>query len=168
LTAEFPRVELFNGPDTPVMMLQTAMNLEKGALNFYSRVHGRYADQPWGKVFADLARAEIGHAKTVYHFLRQIEPQAEEFDLVFEGLPGDVLEGGMSLESALKKVAAVQERVCLRLIELALQIEFAAYDLYRTMADRTSRTDAREAFMTIAQAEKGHMRSLARAIEGCA
>ncbi len=167
LTADFPRVELFRGEDAPVVMLQTAMNLEKGALNFYTRVHGRYADKPWSRVFADLGRAEIGHAKTVYHFFRQIEPQADEFDGVFERLPGDVLEGGMTLESALKKVTAVRGRVCLRLIELALQIEYAAYDLYRTMADRTNRTDAGEAFMTIAQAEKGHMRSLAEAIDGC-
>lgn len=168
LAADFPRVQLFGGQEDAITMLQTAMNLEKGALNFYTRVHDRYEGESWVNVFADLARAEIGHAKTVYHFLRQIEPQGDAFDVVFERLPGDVLEGGMSLDSALKKVAAVQGRVCLRLIELALQIEFAAYDLYRTMADRTSETDAREAFMTIAQAEKGHMRSLARAIDGCA
>jgi rubrerythrin len=46
-------------------------------------------------------------------------------------------------------------------------IEYAAYDLYRTMADRTGGAAAREAFMTIAQAEKAHMRALAKAIENC-
>jgi rubrerythrin len=55
----------------------------------------------------------------------------------------------------------------LALIEMALQIEYTAYDLYRTMADRTPAPDAREAFLAIAQAEKAHMRSLINAIENC-
>jgi rhodanese-related sulfurtransferase/rubrerythrin len=167
LTADFPRVQLFGGQDDTRTMLQTAMNLEKGALNFYTRVHGRYEGQPWVKVFADLALAEIGHAKTVFHFLRQIEPSGDGFDQVFGRLSGDVLEGGMPLESALQKLSTVQGRICMRLIEVALQMEYAAYDLYRTMADRTGDTAAREAFMTIAQSEKTHMRTLVRAIDTC-
>jgi rubrerythrin len=118
-------------------------------------------------VFADLALAEVGHAKTVFHFLRQIESPGEEFDAVFERLSGEVLEGGMPLESVLQKLSTVQGRVCMRVIELALYIEYAAYDLYRTMADRTSGVAAREAFMAIAQAEKAHMRALVKAIDNC-
>jgi len=167
LTADFPRVQLFGDQDAMGTMLRTAMNLEKGALNYYTRVHGRYEGQPWAKVFADLALAEIGHARTVFHFLRQIEAPADEFDGVFERLPGDVLEGGMSLDSALQKLSTVQGRVCMRLIELALQIEYAAYDLYRTMADRSGGAAARETFMTIAQAEKAHMRTLVEAMDTC-
>ena len=52
------------------------------------------------------------------------------------------------------------------LIEMALDMENRAYDLYRTMADQAE-DDVREAFLTIAQAEKGHMGELVKAIDGC-
>lgn len=41
------------------------------------------------------------------------------------------------------------------------------YDLYRAMADRSGENHARKAFWAIAQAEKGHMRSLVGAIDCC-
>ncbi len=166
LTADFPQVRLFGGQDAPAM-LQAALNLEKGALNYYSRVHRHYEAQSWAQVFADLSQAEIGHAKTVYHFLKQIDPRADTFEDVFERQPGDVLEGGLPLETALQTLSVIKERACLRLIELALQIEYAAYDLYRGMADQSSENVAREAFFTLAQAEKGHMRVLIKAIGDC-
>ena len=45
--------------------------------------------------------------------------------------------------------------------------EYAAYDLYRVMAEVNDIPEARETFLAIAEAEKGHMRALARAIEKC-
>ena len=86
---------------------------------------------------------------------------------VFEQLPGDVLEGGMSLEVALQKLSALNGRVCMHLIELAMQIEYSAYDLYRCIADSASGIVEREAFFTIAQAEKSHMRTLIKAMADC-
>jgi rubrerythrin len=50
---------------------------------------------------------------------------------------------------------------------MALSIEYAAFDLYHTMADGITDPDAQEAFITIAQAEKAHMRALAKAIAHC-
>ena len=47
-------------------------------------------------------------------------------------------------------------------IDLAMTIEYTAYDLYRTMAERTDNADARVTFLAIAQAEKAHLRVLTR------
>lgn len=167
LTADLPRVQLFGEQADAHAMLHTALNLEKGALNFYSRVHGRYKDQSWAKVFAELSLAEIGHAKNVFHFLQQIDSDTDAFDNIFEQLPGDVLEGGMTLEDAMQNLSALEGRICMRLIEMAMQIEYSAYDLYRCMADQASGIVEREAFYTIAQAEKGHMRNLIKAMADC-
>jgi rubrerythrin len=46
-------------------------------------------------------------------------------------------------------------------------MEYSAYDLYRTMAERSDEPEAAEAFMALAQAEKSHMRALADTIEKC-
>ncbi len=167
MAEDYPQVQLFNRQAAPSDMLLTAINLEKGALNFYTRVHARHSDQPWANVFDDLAKAEMGHAKTVYRLWRQIENDGDDFDTLFEGLPGEVLEGGMTLETALEKMNRLKAPICLRLIELALKIEYAAFDLYHTMADRVTASDAQEAFITIAQAEKTHMQFLSKAVSRC-
>lgn len=167
MVADYPKVQLFSMLVKPAEMLQAAMNMEKGALNFYTQVCQQFGHQSWSKVFERLAKAEIGHAKTVYHFRLQFEPKGGEFDKVFEALSGDVLEGGMTLATAMERAMAAESRVCIRLLELALQIEYAAFDLYRSMADRITAPDAQEAFLTIAQAEKAHMRALVDALDEC-
>ncbi|MEJ2155075.1 MAG: rhodanese-like domain-containing protein [Desulfobacteraceae bacterium] len=167
ITEDYPHVQLFNWQDAPSDMLLTAMNLEKGALNFYTQVHSRHQDASWVNVFADLAKAEMGHARTVYRLWRQMEADGDEFESVFDSLSGEVLEGGMPLDDALQKLKTIKGPLCLRLIEMALKIEYAAFDLYHTMADRVTSSDAQEAFITIAQAEKAHMHSLSKAIARC-
>jgi len=44
---------------------------------------------------------------------------------------------------------------------------YAAFDLYRTMAERAENPLAKSTFLDIAQAEKGHMNTLSRAIIHC-
>lgn len=167
VASDYPNVQIFNLQTAPSDMLKTAMNLEKGALSFYTHISANHKEQPWVEVFSNLAKAEIGHARTVYHFLQKIESDGDDFEAVFDGLSGEVLEGGMKLETALEHLSAIKSRVCLRMIETALKIEYAAYDLYRSMADRVLATDAQEAFITIAQAEKAHMQALVKAIDHC-
>jgi hypothetical protein len=71
-------------------------------------------------------------------FLQRIEPHGDDFETVFDSLSGEVLEGGMKLNTALENLSAIKSRVCLGMIETAMKIEYAAFDLYRTMADRVS------------------------------
>lgn len=163
---DFPRVGLFAGR-SPAEMFETAMNLEKGAQLFYEAVGRDHAGQDWSETFERLSKAEIAHARTVHKRWQGIDAGIEAFDPLYEGLSGEVIEGGMSLEEALKKAAGVEKDACLRLIEMALQIEYAAFDLYRTLADQGDSEEAREAFVKLAQAEKAHMQALIDAIDGC-
>jgi sulfur-carrier protein adenylyltransferase/sulfurtransferase len=50
---------------------------------------------------------------------------------------------------------------------MSLSIEFAAYDLYRSMAHRFSGTPVEGPFLAIAQAEKEHMRIASEALQFC-
>ena len=68
---------------------------------------------------------------------------------------------------ALAKAAAVQDQACLRFMEMALQIEYAAFDLYRTLSDQAGAEAEQSAFLHLAQAEKAHMQGLIKALEGC-
>jgi rhodanese-related sulfurtransferase/rubrerythrin len=167
VVSDYPRISLFDSSATPREMMEVAMNLEKGALLFYSHIAGQYQHETWSRGFAKLATAEKGHAKTVYGFWSGLsdQPDIEPFESLFDSLDGEVLEGGMSFEEALSRAEAVNDMACVRLVELALSIEYAAYDLYRTMADQITAPEPRQGFLTLAQSEKAHMRSLAALLD---
>jgi len=164
--ADFPMVNLFAG-QTPVEMFQTAMNLEKGAQLFYETIGREHEGRDWAQIFAKLSRAEIAHAKIVYGHWQKAVSKSESFEDVYGGLSGEVLEGGMPLQQALKKISTADHNPCIRLIELALQIENTAFDLYRALADQTTDDESSDAFTQLAQAEKAHMQSLIEAIGKC-
>lgn len=161
-----PNVQLFDG-QTTLEMFRTAMNLEKGAMRFYIHVSDTYPDPSWSDVFDRLARAETAHAKIVHEAWEQRDAELAPFEQLFEGLDGEVLEGGLPLKDAMTQLASSGDQTCLRMLEMALKIEYSAYDLYRTLGNQLSESEDSEVFLSLAQAEKGHMRSLIDAIEGC-
>jgi sulfur-carrier protein adenylyltransferase/sulfurtransferase len=172
--ADVPRVRLFDG-GAGAQAFETAMAMEKGAQLFYESLAADLTGQPGGEVFARLAKAETAHARTVYGFWQKRQDDLAPFEALFARHNGEILEGGMSLKDVLQKAAGqpeagqpeagqpeagqAEDRL-LRLIETALQIEYAAYDLYRTMAARDGDEALRETFYALAQAEKSHMQAL--------
>ncbi|MDA8141708.1 MAG: rhodanese-like domain-containing protein [Desulfobacteraceae bacterium] len=161
---DFPRVALFAGQHG-VEKYKTAMNLEKGAQIFYQTIARDHADQPWSHTFAQLAQAEEAHAKSVYRHWQQAGDLVEPFESIYNGLSGEVLEGGLPLKAALQKITAVGKDVCLRAMEMALQIEYAAFDLYRSLAHQSDTKASQEAFLQLSQAEKAHMQILITALD---
>lgn len=165
--ADFPKVDLFAGTETVADQLRLAMNLEKGAFRFYTALVERHGAEAFGGVADELSRAETAHARTLYHFWKKLVDDPPPFDALFERLDGEILEGGRPLAEMLKQVEEIQEDPCVPLLEMGMTVEYSAYDLYRNMADRAADDEARQAFLTIAQAEKAHMRRLGKGIVAC-
>lgn len=163
----FPRVQVFDKTAGHDALLMTAMDLEKGAFRFYGHLRDNWPDAPFSKIVAELALAETAHARVVYRFWRRAVPDPPDFEDLFDGLRGDILEGGESLADVLDRIRNAGDNSCMTLLETALSIEYSAYDLYRTMAEQVESDDARQAFLSISQAEKAHMRKLAAAIPDC-
>ena len=164
----YPRLQLFDVAAPLPALLKTAMDLEKGAWRFYSEVVRRHPAAPFTRVFENLTTAEIGHARAVYAHRKKAVPEPPPFEDLYASLTGDVLEGGIDVTDAIERVEALEEPPCIGLIEWALHIEQSAYDLYRNTAERVEDPAAKNAFLTIAQAEKAHMRSLVTAVAACA
>lgn len=164
---DYPRVQVFDKSRSLSELLLIAMDLEKGALRFYNHIRDRFASEPFSKTFGQLAAAEIAHARAVYEYWKNTATDPPEFESVFEDLKGEILEGGENLMDTLRRAAAIEGNTCLNLIELALHLENSAFDLYRTMAERTESKEAQEVFLSIAQAEKTHMKDLIDAIGQC-
>ncbi len=162
-----PRLQVFEAAGDFTELLHTAMDLEKGAWRFYRAVADRSASQPYQKAFEQLSMAETAHAQTIYRIWSPRVARPQPFETLYTLLKGDILEGGENLAEMLGRIDALEGDTCLRLIEIAMQIEYAAFELYRVMADRSEDPDARHAFISIAQAEKGHMQLLTRSIELC-
>ena len=167
MLADFPRVQVFDPARDFNELLHTAMDLEKGAWRFYQAIVDRSASQAYMPAFEKLSKAETAHARTIYGIWSQQVEDPPPFETLYARLEGDILEGGESLETMLERLDSLEGDTCLSLIEISMQIEYTAFDLYRVMADRSDDAQARQAFLSIAQAEKGHMRLLGRAIELC-
>jgi rhodanese-related sulfurtransferase/rubrerythrin len=164
---DFPRVQVFDSAGDFTELLRTAMDLEKGAWRFYQAIVDRSASAPYLPAFEQLSRAETAHARAIYQIWAPRVADAQPFETLYALLKGDILEGGETLEDMLQRLDTLEGGTCMSLIEISMQIEYAAFDLYRVMADRSEDPDSRSAFLSIAEAEKGHMRLLTRAIELC-
>ena len=164
---DFPKVEVFDKRKDLAELLFMSMDLEKGAWRFYSYIVERFGSESFAKTIEHLAQAETAHARTIYRFWQGSVDQPEPFESLFSKLKGEVLEGGESLDEVLERVETIKENLCLNLLEMALDIEYSAYDLYRTMAEQTENEEAKTAFLSIAQAEKAHMQAIAKAVSHC-
>jgi rhodanese-related sulfurtransferase/rubrerythrin len=164
---DLPRVEVFDRSAGTTALLLRAMDLEKGAWRFYHHIKNAYADKPYAGTFERLSQAEEGHARLVYRFWSRTQVEAAPFTTLFDGLPGDIMEGGESLSALLSRLETLTGNLCLNLMETALNIEYAAFDLYRTMAEEADDETSREAFLSISQSEKAHIRSIAQALSTC-
>lgn len=164
---DYPRVQIFDKSTNLSDLSLTAMDLEKGALRFYDHLKGRVDSTTLSKVFEQLSAAERAHAKAVFSYWKKAVDDPSDFAKIFDALPGEILEGGETLADVLQRVEDMKDNPCLRLIELALHIENAALDLYRTMAEKSESPEAKEVFLSIAQAEKKHMKTLVGVIGEC-
>jgi len=163
----FPKIQVFDKTKGPVELLLTAMDLEKGAWRFYTYILKNFAVDPIIPTLEQLSKAEIAHARTVYGFWEKAASTPIAFDELYESLEGEILEGGESLANALAYLENIEENQCLRILELAIHMEYAAFDLYKTMAEQEKDQTVRDSFLTIAQAEKSHMRMLVSALDQC-
>ncbi|MEJ2640234.1 MAG: hypothetical protein P8010_11715, partial [Desulfosarcinaceae bacterium] len=127
----------------------------------------RFEAAPFSATYARLAKAEVAHAHTIYPFWQAETNAKTDFETVYAGLTGEILEGGEALQDVLVKVGRMGANACLPLVELALGIEYAAYDLYRTLADNGPDEGVSAVFMQLAQAEKSHMEALTQTVALC-
>ncbi len=147
------------------------MDLERGAYLFYMEVLALYKDEEFSRFIDLLARAEEGHARLIYQFYQQEVVQQQEipqpFTELYAALPGEVMEGGQSLAAMKAMLGGLSDTPCIDILEMTISIEYAAYDLYRNMADHFKDTKMEEVFLSIAQAEKEHMRIASEALGVC-
>ena len=164
---DYPKIRVFDKDQNLEQLLTTAMDLEKGAWRFYQYAKEKFGEDPIRPILDRVSIAEKAHASLVYRFWKTFKHNPPTFIRIYQSLEGKILEGGQNFEDTCRQLEAVQYRGCQGIIDLAMTIEYSAFELYRAMAERTDNPVARETFLTIAQAEKAHMRTLTNAIRLC-
>ncbi len=165
--SDLPKVLIFDKSDTKAERLMIAMDISKGAQSFYRLLMGELTGEPFGGLIEDLAEASVAHAGEVYEYWRRTVRDPLPFSDLFEALKGEILEERENLSDAVGRVKALGGNPCMRLLQMGLDIEYSAYDLYLTMVENEDGEEAREAFAAVARTLKTHMRRLADAIGGC-
>lgn len=158
----FPRLQVFDYQGSDDKLLYQAMDLEKAAERFYETILSFAPDEKFTAPLEQLAKAEIAHARTIYLYWKKIVENPLPFENLYGSLKGDILEGGQPLSEVTAALYANKEIAWIDLIEMALSIEIQAYDLYRNMADRQGQGRTQDAFFSIAQMEKSHMKLVAK------
>lgn len=162
-----PNLKIFDltGGDTEILL--RAMDLERGAERFYTALRQRYGAIPWAESLASLAGAEEAHARHIYRYWAEGQSDPPDFATVYAGLAGEIVEGGYSCAALVALLEEQPLQPCRATLEMALTIEYSAYDLSRNMAHRFQGQSLESVFNTIAEAEKEHMQLVARALALC-
>ncbi len=163
-----PKVQLLSNNDDFDEIMFSAMDLEKGAWNYYKTILEKFPNTPFQNAIEYLSLAEADHAEALYHIIKRRKNELGEtnipgFDDMFSGMKGDILEGGMSLNDAVKKLDSIETDVEVNILEFALDIEYSAFDLYKNASQMINDPDIKKILTGIANGEKNHMKKLAEA-----
>ncbi len=157
-----PRLKLFQSYTGLSDQLQLAMEMEKGALKFYEYLADQLDPEPCAQVFRTLSQAEIKHLKSIFNFRTRQHGMEENFETYFEKLQGEILEGGDTYLQLKKRFADTKQNVCIAALELALDVEYRAFDLYRNLAESFKEKPVQQLFWDLSQAEKAHIKQLSQ------
>ncbi len=162
-----PALMLFDPAGDRAQVLYQAMEMEKGAWRFYRAAGERFAASPIAATLRELEGAEEGHARLLYEYWRQTLDNPPSFEAVYQALAGELLEGGHSCAALVARLDAITPADRIQVLELALSIELAAYDLYRALAQRWSGSLLEQEMLGLAQAERRHLEFAAQALRKC-
>lgn len=160
---DLPPLRRFDLSGSVEQVLRQALEQEKGAHRLYDALLLLFTATPVQPTLEEFARAEVAHAKVVYAELAKLSGQpTESFEQLFDELPGNLLEGGATFESTVQRAREEGVQGLVALLEMALELELRAYDLYKNLADRAENPQSKAALLDLAQQEKRHAESLTK------
>ena len=165
ILTDLPRLDLFPRDASLEEQMITALNLEKAAFDFYGRILPDYKGTPAEKWIQTLAGAERTHGRAIFRQLDALHPQATDFDSFFQSLSGAILEGGKSWKEVDDFLKPENSNKYLNVLDFALEMEVAAYDLYRNLAEKVVEPLLKEMFFMLAQSEKDHIEMVVKTLE---
>jgi len=164
ILTEPPNLKAFDGTEDLQGLLVQAMDLEKAADNLYGALGNQLVGTPVEGLVEKLEEGEEGHARAIYGMLRKVSTEpVPPFEDLYDGLKGSVLESGEPVVKLVSWIASAEASQA-AVLELALDLELKAYDMYRNLAEATEDPELKGAFLDLAHHERRHARTVARSI----
>lgn len=146
-------------------IIRQALDLEKGTHRLYTALAPALAGTPAERTVRDLQSAEVAHGRVLYDTLSSlIDDDLPSYEALFDQLRGDLIESGEPLEAWVSQVLQSAPVDKISLLELALEIELRAYDLYKSLGAAQPAGPTRDALIGLSQEEKQHVNRVAEAI----
>jgi rhodanese-related sulfurtransferase/rubrerythrin len=139
-------------------LLLFALQMEKASKTFYHKAAESLEEEELIDLLKRLSQAEGKHMELLYTELKEVWPQAPPLQGMKES---EFMEGAISFPQSLLAVEEEPLKEKIDVLELALEKECKAYDLYQRMAD-TVEPPLREFFRNLAKQERGHIDELSR------
>lgn len=150
---------LLEGRETAQELISVALALEEGSRVFYLSVKELTADEDAKNIFSTIAGAEAKHKANIIEAYRRVTGQElSGGDLQNQTLKG-IMEGGVKIEDAINFLKAPGKTLA-DMIELSMQIETNALDLYIRMLRKIENRDAEKVFEILIAEEKEHLQKL--------
>ncbi|WP_243359546.1 rhodanese-like domain-containing protein [Fundidesulfovibrio terrae] len=146
------------GDESPDEMLALAFAMERELGAFYLGLADASPDPELKATFARLAGFEDKHKVVVYHLYKSIHPQSASIEDLAARATATVPEGGREAQEILGDTQGFDSPR--DALEMAMGIEAQALDLYTRYAAAATAQDTREALLTLAKEERGHLRAL--------
>jgi sulfur-carrier protein adenylyltransferase/sulfurtransferase len=154
---DFPRLAAFP-LDLPLEdLLWRAFDFEKGTHRLYEQLASEYKSGLLADTIAQLVSAELSHGEVVHSLLSQVVTGIQpDFAEAFARAIGAIIENGIGFDAIIATARKYGDHGEMALLELALEIELGAYDLYKNLASSVTSEQARRSLGELAQQEKGH------------
>lgn len=150
---------MMTGKEDLLRALIEAYLMEKGTRTFYSGAAAKAADSGAKKMFAELSVWEERHMDFIQYLYQEIQDDRDikGFEDFKDKTDAPVTEAGIpvkELEARLERYDFVDDKGA---IQLALEIEGKAYNLYRKLSEETSDNNARVVFQEMMEQEVKHI-----------
>jgi len=157
----------FSGREEPRELIVLSWSLEEGSRRFYDAVAQTLADDhSAGDLFKGLVRAEEHHEAALVGLYREVTGDTSASTIpasLFSGTaPGEIMEGGISVEKALAWTAG---KGINDVLDMSIALESHAYDLYIKMERELTGENAKRIFKVLAAEEKVHLERLVALLE---
>lgn len=151
----------FSPAANPEELIALAWLLEDGSRKFYYALSELLDNKDARVLFRELTLAEEHHMSSLLTLYTQFTGKEADARFPWSVLSlepeGDIMEGGVRVEEALKWVQGKEVK---SVVELAIATETNSYDLYLRMERTIEDTDSKKVFRTLSDEEKLHLQRL--------
>lgn len=148
--------------ETPAGIIMIAYAMETASQAFYRETKEKTDDSSLNELLATLVDVEEKHKKMLEGLLSKVESADKDLKTLKEKDSGStIMEGGFDVKGFMKENAAFLDSVE-NVVELAMTLETQSLDLYLRFAEKSGHQETKDVLFTIAEEEKGHLKSLGK------